>query len=87
MIENELLERFDAMLEKLGAPVVPLADQLWEPAEVARYLRRSTGFVQDTLMCLPSFPKAHRLPSRGRARPLYNAGEVVEWAKQFKEKH
>lgn len=84
---EQLIGRLDALLDQIGGPVVPLDDQLWDSADVARYLKRSVGFVQDTLTALPSFPRAYRLPSRGRARPLYNAGEVVQWVKQFKERH
>ena len=84
---EQLIERLDALLDKIGGPTVPLDDQLWDSSDVAKYLKRSVGFVQDTLAALPSFPRAYRLPSRGRARPLYNAGEVVQWVKQFKERH
>jgi hypothetical protein len=84
---DELLDRFDALIEKLGGPVVPFSDQLWDLSDVAKYLRRSSSYVQNTLTCLTSFPKAIRLPSQGRARPLYNAIEVVEWTKKFREKN
>ena len=87
MTQEDLIERFDAILEKLGGPVLPLEATLWDSGEVARYFRRSLNVARESLMSQPSFPKAIRLPSRGRAQPLYNAGEVVEWAKRYREKH
>lgn len=87
MLTDEVLDRLDAIIEKLGGPVVPLSEQLWDTADVARYLRRSVSYVQNTLTCQPSFPKAIRLPAQGRARPLYYGGEVVDWAKRYREKN
>lgn len=85
--DETLIARLEAALDRLERPVVPLEDQLWTLAEVAAYFRRNTQVVRETMTCLPSFPKAVRLPSKGRAHPLYNAGEVVEWARKHREKH
>lgn len=87
MAEAKLFERIEELLKKMEAPHVPLEDQLWDNADIAHYLRRTPKVVRETLTPLPSFPKAIRLPSKGRARPLYNAAEVVAWAKRFYEKN
>lgn len=87
MRETDLLEKLEAVLERLDRPVVPLSEQLWDVATVAKYFHRNPQVVRETITCQPSFPKAIRLPSKGRAHPLYNAGEVVEWAKKYREKN
>lgn len=87
MTDAKIIERLEAALEKLDRPVVPLEDQLWDNADIANYLRRTPKVVRETLTPHPSFPKAIRLPSKGKARPLYNASEVVKWAKRFCEKN
>ena len=86
-MENELMERVSKLIEKLDRPAVPLDDQLWDHADVARYFKRHPRTVRETITSQASFPKAIRLPSDGRSHPLYNAGEVVEWARRYKEKH
>ena len=44
--------------------------------------------VREQITCLPSFPKAIRLPSKDRAaQSLYNAGEVIEWAMRHRERN
>ena len=53
---------------------------------VARYLHRNPQTVRESMACLPSVPKAIRLPSEGRSHPLDNAAEVIKWAKTFKDK-
>jgi hypothetical protein len=82
---DDLAARLEAAIEKLERPAVPLADQLWTIAQVATYLHRNAKSVRETMICLPNFPKAIRLPSKGRGRPLYNAAEVVEWARRYRE--
>jgi hypothetical protein len=87
VVDAKLYERIEILLSKLEEKAVPLEDQLWDTAEVGRYLHRSPKIVREMLACQPSFPKAIRLPSKGQARPLYNAAEVVEWARRFYEKN
>jgi hypothetical protein len=82
-----LIERLEAALERLERPAIPLSEQLWDNGDVARYLKRNPQVVRESIACLPSFPRAIRLPSKGKARPLYNAVEVVEWAKKYREKN
>lgn len=85
-MSEELLQRLEAVLERLNQPAVPLSEQLWDMAAVAKYFHRNVQVVRESMACLPSFPKAIRLPSKGRAHPLYNAGEVVAWAMKHREK-
>lgn len=87
MSETELIERMSKLIDKLDKPIVPVEDQLWDHGDVSRYLKRNPKTVRETITCQPSFPKAIRLPSEGKAQPLYNAGEVIEWARRYKEKH
>lgn len=77
---EQLGAKLDAILALLEQPAVPLADQLWDHSDVARYFKRNPQVVRESITCVPSFPKAIRLPSKGRAHPLYKAGEVVAWA-------
>lgn len=86
--EAEIMARLDLILARLEKPVVPLADQLWTLADVAYYLRKHVETVREAMSCLPNFPAAIRLPARGgvRGHALYNAAEVIEWAKSYKEK-
>lgn len=86
--EAEIIARLDLILMKLDAPVVPLEQQLWTLAEVAAYFGRHVVTVRESMACLPSFPPAIHLPGRGagRGKALYNAGEVIEWAKTYQEK-
>ncbi len=70
------------------APAVPLEHQLWTTTEVAAHVRRNVHDVRKYMACLPSFPKAIRIPGQAVKRPphpLYNAGEVIAWAKRFKD--
>lgn len=87
MADTMLAQRIEVLLEKLEQKAVPLSEQLWDTSDVARYFKRNPQVVRETITCQPSFPKAIRLPSKGKAHPLYNAGEVVEWAKRYREKN
>ena len=76
------------ILDKLSAqtPVVPLSAQLWDTEAISAYLKRSYSTVRDTILPQPSFPKAIRLPGKGRSYPLYKASEVMLWAEGFQSK-
>jgi hypothetical protein len=87
MADAKLIEKLEAVLAKLDVPAVPLNEQLWDTGDVAHYFKRNVQVVRETITCQPSFPKAIRLPSKGKAHPLYNAGEVIEWAKKYREKN
>lgn len=85
MSTEELLEQ---LLERLGEPknVVPLSAQLWDTEAISSYLKRSYSTVRDAILPQPSFPKAIRLPGKGRSYPLYKASEVMQWAESFQSK-
>lgn len=86
--DQEMIDRLaDAVAQRIGPSSVPLDEQLWDLAMVSQHLHRNPQTVRESMACLPSFPKAIRLPSEGRAHPLYNAGEVIEWAKKFRDKN
>lgn len=88
MPEAEIIARLDLVLAKLDRPAVELADQLWTLAQVADYLGRHVVTVRESMACLPTFPAPIHLPGRGvgRGKALYEAGEVIAWAKSYKEK-
>jgi hypothetical protein len=88
MSDVDLIERLaDAVAQRMTPPI-PLAVDLWDIATIAAYLKREPGTVREQIACLPSFPKAIRLPtSKGRAQPLYNAKEVIAWVQSYREKN
>jgi hypothetical protein len=76
-------EMLAALLAKLSAPApLPAAIDLWDTANIAAYLKRSADRVRSDIVCLPTFPKAIRLPVKG-ARALYKAREVIKWAESY----
>ncbi|MRV72513.1 hypothetical protein GJ700_12415 [Duganella sp. FT92W] len=87
MSETDLIERLAAAVAEHLKPAIPLAVDLWDMAMVAAYFKRDPQVVRQTIACLPSFPKAIRLPTKTRAHPLYNAKEVIEWAQKHREKN
>jgi hypothetical protein len=85
---NELIEQLAAALADSIRPQIPLSVDLWDTATIAAYLKRDPQVVRERMTCLPSFPKAIRLPTtKGRAQPLYNAKEVIAWVQSFQEKN
>lgn len=88
MSDTELIERLANALAERVKPSIPLSIDLWDIAKISEYFRRDPQVVRERMACLPSFPKAIRLPTKtGRAQPLYNAIEVIKWAQSFQEKH
>jgi predicted transcriptional regulator len=88
MSEAQVIAKLVEALEKLQRPAIPLSVDLWDMATIAQYLKRDAGTVRERMACLPSFPKAIRLPtSKGRAQPLYNAKEIIAWAESYREKN
>ena len=84
--ETDILFKLAEAIEKMQRPALPLSVDLWDFATIAQYLKRDAGTVRERMACLPSFPKAIRLPtSKGRAQPLYNAKEVIAWAQSYRE--
>lgn len=88
MTEIDLIERLAQAIAKHTKPIIPLSVDLWDMATIGQYLKRDAATVRERMACLPSFPKAIRLPtSKGRAQPLYNAKEVIAWAESFRDKN
>ncbi len=87
MSESELIERLAAAVADRVKPTFSQDVELWDMATVAQYFRRNIATVRKSIACLPSFPKAIRLPVSGTAQPLYNACEVIVWAQRHKEKN
>lgn len=84
----DLIERLALAVAALVKPAIPLSVDLWDIATIAQYLKREPQVVRERMACLPSFPKAIRLPTKtGRAQPLYNAQEVIKWAQSYQEKN
>lgn len=84
---ESVIERLaDAVAQRIK-PTFPLTIELWDLATVAQYFRRDPRAVRQTLACLPSFPKAIRLPTGRVAHPLYKAAEIIQWAKKHQERN
>ncbi len=86
-----LIEKLAEAIAKLVLPEIPFEIDLWDIATIARFFKRDPQVVRERMACLPSFPKAVRLPTLqhgkvGRAQPLYWAREIVAWAKTHQEK-
>ncbi len=85
---SALISQIAAAVAALAKPAIPLSIDLWDMALIAQYLKRDVQVVRERMACLPSFPKAIRLPTKtGRAQPLYNAQEVIKWVQSYQEKH
>ena len=87
MSESELIEKLAIALSDHIKPEMPINIALWDLPTVAVYFKRSLQMVRTTIACLPSFPKAIRLPSAGRPQPLYRANEVIQWAQKFQDRN
>ncbi len=80
MSTEEMLAKLLERLTKPAVPPLPVSVDLWDTKHISAYLKRSLDTVRDDIVCLPSFPKAIRLPTPGRAQALYKAREVIAWA-------
>ena len=67
---EQIGSKLDTILALRDRPAVPITDQLWDTADVAHYFKRNAQVVHESMTSLPSFPKATRLPSKGKAHPL-----------------
>lgn len=84
MSTEELLKELLGKLATVVAPPqLPVQFDAWDTEHIARYLKRSPDFVRREILVQPSFPRPMRLPTAGRAQPLYKAREVVAWAEAF----
>lgn len=76
MSAEELLKQ---LLDKLGAPVLPVSIDAWDTEHIARYMKRSPDTIRREVVVQPDFPKPMRIPGAGKGRALYKAREVVAW--------
>jgi hypothetical protein len=85
--EELLLTVLERIARRLGG-AIPLEIDLWSGDELAAYFKRDRRSVMEKIVCLPSFPRAIRLPSAigGKGQPLWKAREVIEWAESYQEK-
>ena len=87
-IDYSMLEQLVAALQQLSKPVIPIEVDLWDMAMIAAYLKRDVQVVRERMACMPGFPNAIRLPTKtGRSQPLYQAKEIITWARSHQEKH
>lgn len=88
MSEADLITRLADALAKHMQPAIPLDIDLWDVKHIAQFLKRDDDVVRERIVCLPTFPKAIRLPTvKGtRARPLWKAAEVISWTENYREK-
>lgn len=88
-----LIEQLATAVARLVKPAIPVDIDLWDMTTIAHFLKRDSQVVRERMACLPSFPKAVRLPTMtgggraGRSQPLYWAKEIIAWAKSHQEKH
>ena len=63
------------------------AEILWTSAECSSYFRRSPDRFLTDIAALPDFPRAIRLPTgkSRQSRPLWEAREVIQFARKYKE--
>lgn len=87
MSEVDMVAKLVEALEKLQKPTIPLAVDLWDMEMLGQYFKRNPQVVRQNIACLPSFPKAIRLPTKAKSHPLYNAKEVIDWAQKQREKN
>lgn len=85
--ESSLIEKLAAEVAERVQPAIPLEVDLWDVPKLAAFFKRSQQVVRQSIVCIPSFPKAIRLPTAVRAQPLWNAMEVINWAQRHKEKN
>lgn len=92
-VENAaLVEQLSAAVAQLVRPAIPVEIDLWDFVTIGHFFKRDPKVVRERMACLPSFPKAVRLPTMtggkpGRSQPLYWAKEIIAWAKSHEEKH
>lgn len=84
-VEISIEAQVAAIIRGLASrPMIPLANDLWDTAHVATYLKRSPDNVRKEIVVLPSFPRPIRLPVHGKAQALWKAIEVMRWAESYK---
>ena len=87
MSEVDMIAKLVEALEKMQKPAIPLAVDLWDMEMLGQYFKRNPQVVRQNIACLPSFPKAIRLPTKAKSHPLYSAKEVIEWTQRHRDKN
>ncbi|MCY0858625.1 hypothetical protein [Cupriavidus sp. D39] len=89
MSDLDLIEHLADEVAKRMKPAVPLSVQLWSAKIIGGYLQRSPAAVMERIVTLPDFPRPIRLPTQregSKGQPLWEAAEVIAWARSHKEK-
>lgn len=86
MDANQLIDEIASAV--LARTRIPLDIDLWDTETIANYLKRSVRQVSERIVCLPTFPRAIRIPSGGpgRSQPLWKATEVIAWAEKHQDR-
>jgi hypothetical protein len=80
---EDLAHRLTEGLKGYMRPEVPLSVALWDIKTIALYLRRHENYTRQSVVTLPTFPHAIRLPlagKEGHGQPLWRAKDVISWA-------
>ena len=85
--EIDVLTRLADAIEKMQRTPLPLSIDLWDMEMLGQYFKRNPQVVRQNIACLPSFPKAIRLPTKAKSHPLYSAKEVIEWTQRHRDKN
>ncbi|WP_430233918.1 hypothetical protein [Nitrosomonas communis] len=80
--EQKFIDSIVQSLAAMASNAIPLDKRLWGAEECAEYFRIQKRTFQEHYAPQPSFPKAIKIQrgDEGKSRPLYIAGEVIEWA-------
>ncbi len=81
------IEKLAEAINKLSHGI-PINSDYWSTHEIAKLLKRSVNVVRDSIVHLPDFPPAHRIPSRkgGDGHPLWKAKEVLAWLEKYRDR-
>lgn len=89
MSEIDLIEKLAKAVAIKIQPMMKIEDDLWSVENIAAYLKRDASTVRERISCLPSFPKAIRIPAAGvkRSQPLYKELEVRSWVEKHQDRN
>lgn len=84
MSEEDLINKIAYAVAKQVTPTIPFEIDLWDVQTIAIYLKRSDAYVRQEIVCLPSFPKSIKLPSKrsDKSQKLFKASEVITWVEK-----
>jgi hypothetical protein len=88
MTDHTIIDDLASAIASHTARRIPIAVDLWGCAEIAAYLKLAQRHVSDSVVTLPGFPAAIRIPTlgAGRGKPRYKAIEVIAWAESHKDR-